>query len=385
MAAATNASAANIGVATAAEQAVLLQTLAAAKQGLYSTAPNPRVGCLVYKEGECVARGWHARAGSAHAEVAALQQLGGNAQGCVVYISLEPCAHHGQTPPCVDALLAAKPKRVVIAMRDPNPQVQDGDGIARLLQAGIEVAIAPADSEVAKQASELNIGFVSRMTRARPWVRLKIAASIDGKTALTSGLSQWITSEEARADAHHLRARSCAILTGVGTALQDNPRLTVRGMETNRQPLRVLVDSQRRLPPDSHLFADTHFVVASASNNDKSSESNSGGGHVALPTSKQGEQKVDLSRLVEYLACERQVNELLVEAGRKLNGALLQLGLVDELVVYLSPHIIGESGKDMFAVQATSELLQNAPAFRICDSHLFDSGDIRLTLRARAE
>lgn len=363
------------------EYPVLLQTIALAKNGLFSTPPNPRVGCVIYKDNRQIASGWHAQAGGEHAESIALKQINDDARGCAIFLSLEPCTHTGKTPPCVDAIIRAKPKRVVIAARDPNPEVnKDGDGLARLQAAGIQVALAAADSEVATQARALNIGFYARMERARPWVRLKIAATIDGKTAQASGASQWITQPAARADAHHWRARSCAVLTGVGTALQDDPLLTVRHHATPRQPLRVLVDSQRRLPLTARLFAGAPIVIAHAANQSTLGKQMIDHHTIALPNAK---GKVDLAKLLAYLASNHQVNELLVEAGRKLNGALLAENLVDEVIVYFSAKIFGEFGRAMFAYTPPPDLLARAADFTITEAHVFDDGDARLILRKK--
>ncbi|MHB8167892.1 MAG: bifunctional diaminohydroxyphosphoribosylaminopyrimidine deaminase/5-amino-6-(5-phosphoribosylamino)uracil reductase RibD, partial [Sulfuricella sp.] len=219
----------------------MAQALRLAEKGLYTTTPNPRVGCVIVRDGKVVGSGWHQRAGEPHAEIHALTQAGELARGATVYVTLEPCSHHGRTPPCAEALIQAGVGRVVVAMVDPNPQVA-GEGLTQLQQAGIRTDIGLLEEE----AHQLNLGFVSRMTCGRPWLRLKIAASLDGKTALNNGVSQWITGADARRDAHRLRARSCAVLTGIGTVLADDPMLNVREVETPRQPLRVVVDSGLR-------------------------------------------------------------------------------------------------------------------------------------------
>ena len=242
-----------------ADQAHMAQALRLAKRGLYSTSPNPRVGCVIVRDGVVVGEGWHQRAGEAHAEVNALQQAGAAARGATAYVTLEPCSHHGRTPPCTEALLAAGIGRVVAAMADPNPLVA-GRGLAQLQAAGVAVDVGL----MADEAHELNIGFVSRMTRKRPWVRLKAAASLDGKTALQNGESQWITGPQARQDGHCWRARACAILSGIGTVRKDDPQLNVRGVDTSRQPLKVIVDSRLELSPAARLLEVGNVLLVSA-------------------------------------------------------------------------------------------------------------------------
>ena len=248
---------------SAADHEFMAQALRLAELGLYSTTPNPRVGCVLVKDGVLVGEGWHRLAGEAHAEIHALRAAGEQARGATAYVSLEPCAYHGRTPPCAEALIASGVRRVVAAMRDPNPQVA-GRGLARLAAAGVDAECGLLEGE----ARELNIGFVSRMTRGRPWLRLKAAASLDGKTALENGASQWITGAEARQDGHRWRARACAILTGLGTVRDDDPRLDVRGVDTARQALKVVVDSRLELPPDARLLAAGRVLVATAAVDD---------------------------------------------------------------------------------------------------------------------
>jgi diaminohydroxyphosphoribosylaminopyrimidine deaminase/5-amino-6-(5-phosphoribosylamino)uracil reductase len=313
--------------------------LALAERGLYTTTPNPRVGCVIVSERRIVGEGWHARAGEAHAEQAALtdaRHKGNDVRGATMYVTLEPCNRHGRTPPCVDAVIRAGIGRVVAAMRDPNP-VQ-GNGAARLRDAGILVDVGLLEHE----ATELNVGFVSRMTRGVPWVRSKIAASFDGRTALANGDSRWITGADARADGHAWRARACAIVTGVGTVLRDDPALTVRDVATPRQPLRVVVDRDADTPVGARVLADGNAVVATAGpRNDRWPAAVE---TLALPNA---EGRVDLSALLRELA-QRGINEVHVEAGAKLNGALMRAGLVDELVVYLAPAVIGDPARGMF-------------------------------------
>ena len=319
---------------------MMRRALELAAKGLYTTTPNPRVGCVVVRENNVVGEGWHERAGAPHAEVVALGQGG---EGATVYVTLEPCNHHGRTPPCVEALKKAKVKRVVAAMRDPNPKAaQGGDA---LHAAGIAFEHGLLESE----ARELNIGFVSRVTRGRPWVRMKIAATLDGRTALSDGTSQWITGAEARRDGHRWRARACAILTGIGTVRADDPRLTVREVDTPRQPLRVVVDSRLETPPGARIlqgektlvFAATHGTLPNAE-------------IVCLPNKN---QKVELPAMLEELA-KRGVNELHVEAGFRLNGSLVREGCVDEFLIYLNPSLLGDSAQGMVDLPAMTALDQ---------------------------
>ncbi|MCC6657238.1 MAG: bifunctional diaminohydroxyphosphoribosylaminopyrimidine deaminase/5-amino-6-(5-phosphoribosylamino)uracil reductase RibD [Rhodocyclaceae bacterium] len=333
---------------SAADHEFMARALRLAERGLYTTTPNPRVGCVLVRDDAVVGEGWHERAGEPHAEIHALNAAGKLARGATAYVTLEPCSHHGRTPPCAGALIAAGVARVVAAMRDPNPQVA-GQGLAQLAAAGIEVA----DGLLAHEAGELNLGFVSRMTRGRPWLRLKLAASLDGKTALANGRSQWITGPEARRDGHAWRARACAILTGAGTVRDDDPRLTVREVDTDRQPLRVVVDSHFETPPTARILEGGRTVVAAAQEDaEKSAALRAAGAEVLVLPNPQG--KVDLPRLLRVLA-ERGVNELHVEAGHKLNGSLLREGLVDELLLYFAPTLLG-SGREMFPLPEITDL-----------------------------
>ena len=327
------------------------QALALAANGLFTTTPNPRVGCVIVKEGVAVGAGWHEKAGGPHAEVNALAQAGERARGATLYLTLEPCSHHGRTPPCADAVIAAGVARVVAAMQDPNPKVA-GQGFARLRAAGIAVESGLMENE----ARELNIGFVSRMTRARPWVRMKIAASLDGRTALANGKSQWITGEAARQDGHRFRSRACAILSGYGTVRDDDPQLTVRGVDTPRQPLRIVVDSKFETSPAARVLKGGNALIVGAVDDAKKIAALRGvGAEVAIIPNARG--KVDLFKLMQELA-RRELNEIHVEAGTRLNGSLLQAGVVDELLVYLAPKVIGESGRGMFNLPELTELSQ---------------------------
>lgn len=320
---------------------MMRRALELAEQGLYSTAPNPRVGCVVTKEEKIVAEGWHEKAGAPHAEVIALQKAGAQAAGSTVYVNLEPCNHHGRTPPCVDALKKSGVKRVVAAMRDPNPEAARGG--EALEAAGVRFEHGLMEEE----ARELNIGFFSRMTRGRPWVRMKVAATLDGRTALPDGSSQWITGAAARRDGHHWRARACAILTGIGTVRADDPRLTVREVETSRQPLRVIVDSRLETPAAARILQGERVLVfAGKSGTLPNAEI------VTLPNPS---QKVDLPRMLEELA-RRGVNELHVEAGFRLNGSLAREGCVDEYLVYLNPSFLGDGAQGMLDLPSFSSL-----------------------------
>ncbi|MBX3662548.1 MAG: bifunctional diaminohydroxyphosphoribosylaminopyrimidine deaminase/5-amino-6-(5-phosphoribosylamino)uracil reductase RibD [Burkholderiales bacterium] len=311
-----------------------------AARGLYTTTPNPRVGCVIVKDGQVVGEGWHEKAGAAHAEAIALEHARKQATGATVYVTLEPCAHHGRTPPCVDALLKAKPARVVAAMQDPNP-LTAGRGFEQLRAAGITVDVGLMDTE----ARELNIGFVSRMTRGRPWVRMKVAASLDGRTALANGQSQWITGSDARRDGHAWRARACAVLTGVGTVKDDDPQLNVREVRTTRQPLRVVVDSRMQTPLAARILGPGTIIAAAGADVPRSVALRAKGAEVVVLPNHEG--KVELPALLQELA-RRGCNEVHVEAGHKLNGSLLDEGLVDELLIYMAPCILGDTAQGMF-------------------------------------
>jgi len=304
-------------------------------------SPNPRVGCvLIAADGRLIGQGHTQRMGGAHAEIMALHDAvsGGHSSiGATAYVTLEPCAHHGRTGPCCDALIAAGIKKVVASIADPNPLVS-GRGFERLRAACIEVEVGLGAAE----SRELNIGFFSRMIRKTPWVRMKIAASLDGATALENGQSQWITSPEARADGHAWRARACAVLTGIGTVLQDNPRLDVRLVSTPRQPHLVVVDSRLETPLDAHLFIAGRalYIYAAAQNDAKKAALEARGAIVVHLPDENG--KVDLAAMLQDLG-RREINELHVEAGSKLNGSLIRAGLADEFLVYLAPKLIGRS------------------------------------------
>lgn len=326
------------------------RALVLAARGLYSTTPNPRVGCVIVRDGAVLGEGWHEKAGGPHAEVMALQAAGDAAAGSTLYVTLEPCAHHGRTPPCVDAVVAAKPARVVLAMQDPNP-LTAGKGIAQLRAAGITVDVGLMQAE----AGELNIGFVSRMTRERPWVRMKMAASLDGRTALADGQSQWITGADARRDGHAWRARACAVLTGIGTVKDDDPQLNVREVETPRQPLRVVVDSRLQTPLNAKVLGPGTLIAAGGADVPRTVALRAKGAEVVVLPNHEG--KVELPALLQELA-RRGCNEVHVEAGHKLNGSLLDEGLVDELLIYLAPNILGDTAQGMFHLPPLKDLAE---------------------------
>ncbi len=357
---------------SSADHVYMSLALQLAEKGLYGASPNPRVGCVIVRDGHVIGSGWHERAGQPHAEINALDVAGTAAWGSTAYVTLEPCSHHGRTPPCAEALIKAGITRLVAAMQDPNPLVAGG-GRALLEGAGIEVEMGLMEAE----AKALNIGFVSRMTRKRPWVRMKIAASLDGKTALNNGASQWITSEAARRDGHRLRARSCAVLTGIGTVLADDPQLTVRHVDTFRQPLRVVVDRNLDIPIEAKVLRNGGEVIftAIASEGKIAALHNAGTRVIVLPDEK---ANVDLIGMMQTLA-DLEINEVLVEAGSKLNGSLLSAGLVDELVIYLAPYLIGDVAQGMLKLPELIDLAEKR-ALQICDLRTIGP-DIRVTAR----
>lgn len=310
-----------------------------ASKGLFITSPNPRVGCVIVKDNQVIGEGYTQPAGQAHAEVQALNDAarrGFDVRGATVYVTLEPCSHYGRTPPCADALIRAGVARVVAAISDPNPLVA-GQGTAKLRAAGIDVKCGVLE----EQAREMNIGFLSRMQRGRPWVRMKAAASLDGKTALHNGSSQWITSGEARDDGHWWRARACAVLTGIGTVREDNPQMNVRAVETPRQPRRIVVDSRLEISPDARILeGGGTWIVAAQANAEKEAQLRERGAEIIMLPNAQG--KVDLPALMLELG-RRQINELHVEAGFRLNGSLIREKCVDELLMYVAPSLLGEA------------------------------------------
>jgi len=338
---------------TEADRQHMQSALALAERGLFTTTPNPRVGAVLVKDGVVVGEGFHLKAGEPHAEVHALHQAGERARGATLYVTLEPCSHHGRTPPCADAVVGAGVARVVAAMEDPNPKVA-GEGFAKLRAAGIEVRCGLLEFE----ARELNIGFVSRMTRGRPWVRSKIAATLDGRTALANRKSQWITSEAARRDGHAWRARACAVMTGVGTLRMDNPRMNVRDIDTPRQPAKILVDSGLQAPLDAALFqSGTVLVFNARDEQSRVNEFKDRGIEVVTLPNAQG--KVDLPAMLAELA-KRGMNEVHLESGTRLNGAMLRENCIDELLLYLAPKLFGNTAMGMFDLPELRELSEAA-------------------------
>jgi diaminohydroxyphosphoribosylaminopyrimidine deaminase/5-amino-6-(5-phosphoribosylamino)uracil reductase len=327
----------------------MTRALRVAARGLYTTTPNPRVGCVIVNNGQVVGEGAHLKAGEPHAEVHALRAAGEQARGATAYVTLEPCSHFGRTPPCADALVNAGVSRVVVAMQDPNPLVA-GNGIARLQAQGIAVTVGVCEA----QARALNPGFIQRMTQQRPYVRLKVAASLDGGTALGNGRSQWITSAAARKDVHHWRAQSCAIVTGIASILQDDSSLTVRDVNTPRQPLRVIVDSQLRIPIDAKVLQDGNALVAYAQGDAAKLEILQVMG-VRTLQAVNAQGQVDLAALMQALTA-LPCNEVLIEAGATLNGAFMQSGLVDELLLYYAPKLMGNTARGMFALPELTQM-----------------------------
>lgn len=320
---------------------LMRRALHLAQEALYRTSPNPRVGCVLFgRNGVVLGEGATQEAGGPHAEIVALndaKQRGNDVRGATAYVTLEPCAHLGRTGPCCDALIGAGVGRVVAALEDPNPVVA-GQGFQRLRAAGVDVSVGVG----AKLSRELNLGFFSRILRKRPWVRTKIAVSFDGRTALENGVSKWITSSDARSDGHEWRARACAVLTGVGTVLADNPQLDVRYFETSRQPKLVLVDSLLRTPVNSSIFhADRQAIVYTVSVDEGKIKKFQDAGVVVVNTPVSQDGQVDLSFLMNDLAVNHEINELHVEAGQGLNTALLKAGLVDEVLAYIAPKLLG--------------------------------------------
>jgi len=328
------------------DHSFMARAIQLATRGLYTTQPNPRVGCVIVHNNEIVGEGFHQQAGGPHAEVYALKQAGSKAINATAYVSLEPCSHQGKTPPCSDALIDAGISRVVCAMQDPNPLVA-GQGIKKLQDAGISVDCGILETD----AEALNPGFIKRMKTGLPFVRVKLAMSLDGRTAMSSGESKWITGEAARTDVQRMRARSSAVLTGSGTVLADDPSMNVRISAAElgspiepHQPLRAIIDGQLKISSDSNIFKQQgECVVFTAV--DKSQTKNFSAANVVSLSDTMG--KVDLNKMMQYLG-EQQVNEVHVEAGSELCGALLGLQLVDEIVIYMAPHIMGDSAKGLF-------------------------------------
>ncbi len=348
-------------MATEQDHNFMARAIQLANSSIYSPHPNPRVGCTIVKHGEIVGEGWHVYAGGPHAEVHALQQAGEQAQGATAYITLEPCSHFGRTPPCANALIDAGIIRVVVAMQDPNPQVM-GSGIVRLRAAGIEVVSGVLEQE----SAQLNIGFIQRMRHARPWVISKLAMSLDGRTATSSGESKWITGADARRDVQILRAGSAAMLTGIGTVLADDPSLTVRIKENDleapqyveqaSQPLRVVLDSQLRMPLQAKMLQKPGktLIFCCCSNQEKITNLQDAGAEVII---LEGQQP-DLVQVMDELAC-RQINQVMVEAGAVLNGQLLEQQLVDEIIIHMAPVLMADSAKGLFHMPALQSMADN--------------------------
>lgn len=341
------------------------RALALAEKGLFTTTPNPRVGCVITRGESVVGEGWHEQAGGPHAEAVALNAAGETARGATVYVNLEPCSHYGRTPPCAAALINAKVARVVAALRDPNPQAARGGDALAAAGIGFEHGLLEA------QARELNLGFLSRVQRGRPWVRLKIAATLDGRSALASGASQWITGPEARRDGHRWRARACALLSGIGTVAADDPRLTVREVDTPRQPLRVIVDSRLEIPPAAQILQGPKVLIFAA----RPAPAPQNAEVVVLPNAH---GKVELPRMLEELA-RRGVNELHVEAGFRLNGSLAREGCVDEFLVYLNPSFLGDAAQGMLDLPAVGALEERLKLKLVSLDRLGD--DLRILAR----
>ncbi|MBU3610941.1 bifunctional diaminohydroxyphosphoribosylaminopyrimidine deaminase/5-amino-6-(5-phosphoribosylamino)uracil reductase RibD [Polynucleobacter wuianus] len=369
---------------TALDRQWMSEALAEAQKALYLANPNPRVGCVIVKDGQVIGRGFTQQVGGPHAEIQALanaKAIGKDPTGSTIYVTLEPCSHTGRTPPCVDALIAAEPAKVIAAMSDPNPLVA-GNGLEKLKAAGIEVQCGLMESE----AQALNRGFISRMTRGLPWVRLKIAASLDGKTALSNGESQWITGPLTRADGHHWRAQACAIVTGVGTVKEDDPTLNVRDVETQRQPWRIIVDSKLETPMNAKILnnlSQSGVIIVCANLDSLDSQQKAKAFEargIEVIAMANNFEKVDLPKLFAYLAKEREMNEIHVESGFKLNGSMLREDCVDELLLYYAPFFMGE-GIGMANVP-TLPSLKSRKDWQIIDQSLIGD-DFRLRLIKR--
>jgi len=372
-----------------ADHRYMARALQLAEQGLYTTDPNPRVGCVLVRAGEVVGEGAHLKAGEPHAEVHALRMAAARAEGATAYVTLEPCSHQGRTPPCADALLKAGVARVVAAMEDPNPQVA-GRGLARLAAAGIATAVGLLEP----QARRLNPGFIRRMERGRPFVRLKLAASLDGRTAMRSGQSQWITGAAARADVQRLRARSSVVASGVDTLLHDDAALTVRAAELGlppeladraaaRQPRRLVLDSQLRLPEQAKLLRQPGEVLLAtvlAPDHPRAEALVAAGARLMTLPGAHG--RVDLNALLARLATDYQCNELLLECGATLAGAAMQAGLVDELVLYLATTLLGSDARPLLALPL--ERMEQQRRLQLIDSRMLGD-DLRLTLACAGE
>ena len=339
---------------TAEDHAFMARAIALAARGRDTSTPNPSVGCVIVKRGRVIGEGWHERAGEPHAEALALAACTDSPEGATVYVSLEPCAHQGRTPPCADALVGARVGRVVAALEDPNPLVH-GRGAARLIDAGIRYDTGL----LAAQAEEAHLGFLTRMRLGRPWMRIKAAASLDGRIALANGESRWITGEDARRDVHALRARSCAMLTGIGTVLRDDPELTVRHVPCSRQPRRVLIDSRLDVSLEAKILKGPGAIIFTVSDDARKRERLEalGAEVVSAPLDPTKAGKTDLAAIASELGA-RGFNEVTVETGAKLGGALLAAGVIDEIVLYLAPKLLGDTAQGLFALPELTRLDQ---------------------------
>lgn len=363
------------------DHAWMAEALQLAQRGLYTTDPNPRVGCVLVRQGDVVGRGWHETAGEPHAEIHALREAGERARGATAYVTLEPCSHQGRTPPCADALIEAGIERVVAAMQDPNPLVS-GQGLARLQAAGLQVEHGLLETA----AEALNPGFISRMKRGRPWVRCKLAMSLDGRTAMSSGESEWISSEASRRDVQRLRARSSAIMTGIGTVLADDPSLNVRlgaaelaGVEPVRQPLRVILDPGLACPSDARLLSlagETLILTAAGEQAARRALEAAGASVETVETENGRDDRLQLPAVMRLLA-DHEINEVLLETGATLAGAMVQAGLVDELTVYIAPHLMGDSARALLRLPGL-EQMRDRIELEITDIRAVGK-DIRLT------
>ena len=333
-----------------ADYTFMAQAIQLAKQGLYTTHPNPRVGCVIVNNGQVVGTGYHIKAGGAHAEVHALQMAGDKARGATAYVTLEPCCHHGRTPPCTDALIRAGVARVIAAMPDPNPLVA-GNGIQQLTNHDIETEVGLLE----QQAHDLNIGYIHRMKLRRPYVRCKLAMSLDGRTAMANGDSKWITGDAARTDVQHFRAQSSVIVTGAGTVLADDPSMTVRLDGVSRQPLRVIIDSNLSTPVTAKILKPPGNAVILTCSDDETAiqELKTAGTNVVVVDKSRG--RVNLSAVFDYLI-EQNVNEVLLETGATLSGAMLQAGLIDELIIYIAPVLMGDGARGLFKLPGLEQM-----------------------------
>lgn len=360
---------------TADDHEFMSRALQLAAIGIYTTAPNPNVGCVIVNAGEVVGEGWHEKAGEAHAEINALMQAGKKAEGATAYVTLEPCCHHGKTPPCSDALIKAKVKRVVAAMIDPHVKVA-GQGLKQLEQAGI----IAEHGLMAEQAAALNLGFIKRMQHRLPYVRCKLAMSLDGRTAMASGESKWITSSAAREDVQRLRAKSSAILTGVGTVLADDPSMTVRLDNVSNQPLRVVVDTNLSMPTTAKMLKEkgkTVLMTCSADEGVAESLKNAGAEVHVMPYCN---TSVDLKSVLHQLS-DMHINDVLLETGATLSGAMLQAGLIDELIIYMAPVLMGNEARGLFALPGL-EQMQDKIELDIVEQRLVGQ-DIRITAKVK--